>query len=200
MKLLEKPQWYARVSGTVKCIKKDTTGTAMHFPLNVGGIYLKSKDGQRDFVLDPYQTEYTIAENGDIEFQCRLESVPEEFEDYKFDLLVEDIREARAEFFNPVDDAGDGVYHDDTGEFTIEFYFQKEPSIQIRAFQEDSSDFRRLMTVRRAWTLQDYTEAYGDGEWETIPATAEECWERMDEHIAQTYDEGLIKNCLEDEW
>ena len=56
----------------------------------------------------------------------------------------------------------------------------------------------KLCSIRKNWVLLDFTEAYSD-EWGVIPSTVEECKQRMEEHIHNTYDTEYIKECIEDE-
>ena len=57
----------------------------------------------------------------------------------------------------------------------------------------------KLMEIRKGWTMQDFKDAYGDGEWFEIPETLEECREQMEDYIHNTYDTDYIKECIEDE-
>jgi hypothetical protein len=56
-----------------------------------------------------------------------------------------------------------------------------------------------LMGIRKDWVLLDFQEAYGDGEWDVIPETIQECMEKMEEHIYWTYDIFYIRECIENE-
>ena len=57
----------------------------------------------------------------------------------------------------------------------------------------------KLMAIRKDWTIQDYKEAYDDGEWDVIPDTVPECLEKMEEHIYWRYDMDYIQECIENE-
>ena len=56
-----------------------------------------------------------------------------------------------------------------------------------------------LMEIRKAWTLPDFKEAYGDGEWDVIPESIQECRDQMENHIFHTYDPEYIQECIENE-
>lgn len=195
MKLIDKENWYARIYGVLKTAKQDPE---MQFPLNIGSATITSEDGSRQFILDAYQTEYTVNENGDVTFRCYMEIDKETFPDCPYDLLVEDLKDCRCQFYCPAAEEAQGVYYDNTLELTLAFTIDGEDTHRP-AVQEDSSWIDQLMSLRRRWKLEDYQEAYGD-EWDEIPQTPEECWEEMQGYIAQTYDEDLILDCLEDEW
>lgn len=188
MKLLEQNNWYARIQAELKVITP-----AEGFPLNIGKILITSNDGKREFILDPYETDFTN-EGGDITFESRLEIDQETFPDCKYDLLVEDLTDCTVEFYCEPEE---GNYYHNTAEFTLIIYFE-DRTIEIPAVQEDSGIFDRLMSLRRRWILEDYQEAYDD-EWDEIPADTDECWNQMQAHIAQTYDEDLIQECFQNE-
>jgi hypothetical protein len=55
----------------------------------------------------------------------------------------------------------------------------------------------QLMKIRKNWKRRDFVDAYGDGEWEEIPESLEECFDGMEEYIYHTYDVDLIIDCIE---
>jgi hypothetical protein len=60
-------------------------------------------------------------------------------------------------------------------------------------------NIEKLM-VRRVnnWTKEDYVDAYED-EWDEIPYSLEECGEKMEAYINNTYSDELIIDCLDNE-
>jgi len=63
-----------------------------------------------------------------------------------------------------------------------------------------------LVALRKEWTIQDFKDAYGDlesepgsREWEVVPETLAECFEKMEEHLFHCYTSNFIQECIEDE-
>jgi hypothetical protein len=111
-KLDDQINWYARVYVKIKI--KQNLGKCFEemgsFPIDIGAISLKSKDGKRDYVLDPYYTEYCDDKEkvGEIyTFYCKLEvdkgTFPEEEGEYNYGLTVEDLEDCTGEFYCHVD-------------------------------------------------------------------------------------------------
>ena len=104
--------WYARVYVDVPIIKNISKVLEDYstFPIDIGAIILKSKDGKRDYILDPYYTEYCNDKEkvGEVyTFHCRLEvdkeTFPEDEDDYNYNLTIEDLEDCTGEFYCNVD-------------------------------------------------------------------------------------------------
>ena len=103
--------WYARVYVEIKIIKNISKVLEEYssFPIDVGAIVLKSKDGKRDYVLDTYYTEHCNNKEkvGEVfTFHSRLEVDKEMFpeeDDYNYNLTIEDLKDCTGEFYCNVD-------------------------------------------------------------------------------------------------
>lgn len=85
------------VGGSLTITKESDGG----FPLNIGAVTITSKDGKRNLVLDTETTDYTNEEEvgGELKFGSELSIDFDTFpksEDYNYDLLVEDLNDAKA--------------------------------------------------------------------------------------------------------
>lgn len=54
---------------------------------------------------------------------------------------------------------------------------------------------RKVMELRSEWNRQDFIDSYSD-EWDSIPATLDECFEVMEGYL-RTYDESLLDEIIE---
>lgn len=76
------------------------------FPFDVGALTIKSKDGERSFIVDSVLSHRTIVENpmvkGEnfhIEVKCLIDLDCFSEEDNKYDLTESDIKDSAGEFF-----------------------------------------------------------------------------------------------------
>lgn len=75
---------------------------------------------------------------------------------------------------------------------------EKFDAISVISHHERLNDIEKLMEIRKNWKKKDFTEAYGD-EWNSIPRSLKDCFEKMKEHIYHTYDSNYIWECIRDE-
>jgi len=99
------------------------------FPLNIGGLIITSKDGKRNFVLDTESTNYTNEEEVGFELTFSSElsidfDTFEKGEDYNYNLLVEDLNDAKAVLYLSRCDLGenDGDFDYDNPNIGLSLY------------------------------------------------------------------------------
>jgi hypothetical protein len=132
MKLIEKEFWFARVNADFPITEEIEEG----FPLNIGSLRITSKDGERNFVLDAYETDCVngIKVDSRFEFSSKLEidldSFPsqeeEEDSEFNYELTVEDLKDCTAIFFCSKCDMEVGDIDFENGEIVVSFHFDDE--------------------------------------------------------------------------
>lgn len=165
MKLIEVKNWNVKICGIIKCTTPDTNMKGA-FPLDIGALSLKSQDGKRKFILDSYQTEYSVDENLNIIFRSYLSVDQDTFEDCPFDLLKEDLANVNAEFYCSTAEESNGEYQTDEAIFEVIFQFQNEPEFTIYATQEDCLQIFVNAVVKQMdeWTLAELFDYHKDQE------------------------------------
>lgn len=143
-----------------------------------------------------------------VELRVCKSSPDVEFIDYNREIVIESFADSEKEADEIIES-----YRKATHNFVhgSDMVLEEFTASNAKMLYLDGSDFKKkpkalnraekvalIMKDRRNWKRQDFIDAYAD-EWDEMPEDIRDCFDKMDEYIFNTYDDGLLDEIIEDE-
>ena len=143
-----------------------------------------------------------------VELRVCKNSPDVEFIDYNREIVIESFANSEEEADKIID-----AYRLATHRFVYgsDIVLEEFTASNSKMLYLDGSNFNRkpkaatrdekvalIMKNRKSWKKQDFIDSYED-EWDEMPEALEDCFEKMNEYIYNTYDDGLLDEIIEDE-